>query len=142
MTEVGTKVLLKLGTVFMVGESSTSFKSAQTMIEASSKQSGNVSKFLAGRINQTISASSLASTDPAATSYGIKQALDAQNAGTEIDFVITEYTDETGGTAATGALKLSGKCLLSNVSVDFPDNDKATMSLDIQVTDGTTVGTN
>jgi len=142
MTNVGTKVLLKLGTVFCVGESSTSFKSAQTMIETSSKASGNASTFVAGRINQTMSASSICSTDPTLTAYGLKTALDEQAAGTEVDFVITEYTDETGGTVATGAIKLSGKCLLSNINADFPDNAPATFSLDLQITDGTTVGTN
>ena len=142
MTNVGTKVLLKLGSVFCVGESSTSFKSAQTMIETSSKASGNSSTFKAGRINQTISVNSIASTDPAATAYGLKQAFDEQLAGTEVAFVITEYTDETGGTAFVGAVKLSGNCLLSNINADFPDNDKMTFSLDLQVTDGTTVGTN
>lgn len=142
MSNVGTKVLLKLGTVFCVGESSTSFKSAQTMIETSSKQSGNNSTFSAGRINQTMSVSSIASTDPAATSYGLKQALDKQAAGTEEDVLITEYTDETGASAVSGALKLSAKCLFSNISAEFPDNDKMTFSLDIQITDGTTVGTN
>jgi hypothetical protein len=112
------------------------------MIETSSKASGNASTFVAGRINQTMSVSSIASTDPAATSYGLKQALDEQLAGTEVAFIITEYTDETGGTPATGAIKLSGTCLLSNVNADFPDNDKMTFSLDLQITDGTTVGTN
>lgn len=142
MTNVGTKVFLKLGTIFLPFESSTSFKSAQAMIEGSSKMSGNNSVFKSGRITPTMSVSSIGSTDPTNTSYGIKQALDGQAAGTEIDFELTEYTDETGGTAATGAIKLSGKCLLSNISIEFPDNANITFSLDIQITGGTTVGTN
>jgi hypothetical protein len=142
MTNIGTLVMIKLGTTLLVGESSTSFKSAQTMIEVSNKALGNAASFKAARITQTISVSSLAGTDPAATNYGVKQALDAQVALTSVAFIITEYTAANGTTPATGALKLTGNCLLSNVSVEYPDNDKITMSLDLQVTDGTTVGTN
>lgn len=142
MTDVGTLVMLKLGTILLVGESSTSFKSAQTMIETSNKSLGNVARFKPGRITQTMSVSSLASTDPSASTYGFKAALDAQVAGTEVAFVLTEYGAANGTTAAAGAIKLSGNCLLSNVSVEFPDNDKITFSLDMQITDGTAVGTN
>lgn len=142
MTNVGTLVMLKLGTILLVGESSTSFKSAQTMIEVSNKALGNVASFKAGRITQTMSVSSLAGTDPAVTNYGVKQALDAQVALTPIAFILTEYTAANGTTPATGAIKLTGNCLLSNVSIEYPDNEKITMSLDMQITDGTTVGTN
>ena len=142
MTQIGTLVMIKLGTTLLVGESSTSFKSAQTMIEKSNKTSGNKASFAAGRITQTISVSSLAGTDPSATNYGVKQALDAQDSQAEVAFIITEYTTATGTTPASGALKLTGNCLLSNVNVEYPDNDKITMSLDLQVTDGATVGTN
>lgn len=142
MTNVGTTVFLKLGTKIVVGETSLSFKSAQTMIEKSNKTSGINASFNAGRLNQTITVSSLASTDPSATTYGYKAALDAQAALTPVAFIITEYTDSTAATVATGAIKLTGNCLISNVSVEFPDNDKMTFSLDLQVTDGTTVATN
>lgn len=142
MTNVGTLVMLKLGTYLLVGESSTSFKSAQTMIEKSNKTSGVNASFAAGRITQTMSLSSLGSTDPTAATYGIKQALDAQATQAVVAFVLTERTDATGATPATGAIKLSGNCLLSNISIEFPDNDKITYSCDMQITDGTTVATN
>jgi len=142
MTNVGTLVMLKLGTILVVGESSTSFKSAQNMIEVSNKGLGNVASFKAGRITQTMSVSSLASTDPSASTYGYKAALDAQATLAVVAFTLTEYGAANGTTPATGAIKLSGNCLISNVSVEFPDNDKLTFSLDLQITDGTTVGTN
>jgi hypothetical protein len=141
MTRIGTYVMLKLGGILLVGESSVSFKSAQTMIETSSKISGLVATFQGGRITQTISVSGIASTDPSASTYGLKAALEAQVANEEIAFVITEYTDETGDTPFTGAIELTGNCLISNVSADFPDNDKASFSLDMQITGGTTPGT-
>ena len=63
MTNIGTLVLLKIGTILVVGESSTSFKSAQNMIELSNKTSGNDAAFASGRITRTMSVSSLASTE-------------------------------------------------------------------------------
>lgn len=142
MTNVGTLVLLKIGSVLVVGESSTSFKSAQKIIETSNKTSGNDAAFVAGRITRTISVSSLASTDPSSSTYGYKAALDAQAAGSTVAFTLTEYTTSAGTTAATGAIKITGNCLISNVSVEFPDNDKMTFSLDLQVTGSVTVTTN
>lgn len=142
MTNLGTLVIMKIGTVTMVGESSTSFKSAQNMIEVSNKLSGVNAAFKPGRITQTMSVNSMASTDPAGTTYGIKQALDAQVLGTEIVVTITEYTTQAATTALTGALKLTANCLLSNISWDNPDNDKQTMALDLQVTGGTVITTN
>jgi predicted secreted protein len=141
-TSVGTTVLLKLNSKLVVGETSTSFKSAQTMIELSNKLSGVDSDFAAGRINRTISVSGLASTDPQTTTYTFKAALEAQAGLAAVPFIMTEYTDKTGGTATSGVSKISGNCLISNVSWDAPDNDKMTFSLDLQVTGAVTVGTN
>ena len=141
-TNIGTRVMLKLGSLIMVGESSVSFASAQTMIETSNKTSGNDASFAAGRISRTISVSSVASTDPATTSYSYKAALEAQETGTAIAFILTEYTTAAGTTPTTGATKLSGNALISNVSIEFPDNDKATFSLDLQVTGEVTIATN
>ena len=137
MTNIGTLVIMKIGTVTMVGESSTSFKSAQTMIETSSKLTGMASTFKGGRINQTMSVSSMASTDPAATTYGIKQALDAQASAVEQVVTITEYTTAAASTALTGAIKLTANCLLSDITWDNPDNGKQTMALSLQITGGT-----
>ncbi len=141
-TKIGTLVFLKLGTKAVVGESSTSFKSAQTMIETSNKLDGIDSAFAAGRINRTLSVSSIASTDPQTTTYTFKAALELQAAQTEVAFILTEYTNNTATTPTTGMTKISGNCLISNVSWDAPDNDKMTFSLDLQVTGANTVGVN
>lgn len=141
-TKIGTTVLLKLGTKLVVGETSVSFKAAQTMIELSSKSSGSDAEFAAGRITRTFSVSGIASTDPQTTTYTFKAALEAQASLAEVAFILTEYTDKTGGTATTGVTKISGNCLISNVAWEVPDNDKQTFSLDIQVTGAVTVGTN
>jgi hypothetical protein len=141
-TKIGTFVYIKLGAgaASLVGESSTSFKSAQTMIEVSSKASGQNSDFEAGRINRTISVSSLASTDPAATGYGFEDALAAQVTGTKIAFLITAFSG--AGNKISGDSYISGNAHISNVSWDVPDNDKMTFSCDLQVTEGITVDVN
>lgn len=141
-TKIGTTVFLKLATKIVVGESSTSFKSAQTMIETSNKTSGTDSDFEAGRINRTLSVSSLASTDPQTTTFTFKAALEAQEAKTPIAYILTEYTDKTGATVTPAMSKISGNCFISNVAWEAPDNDKMTFSLDLQGTGPTSVGVN
>ncbi len=141
-TKIGTLVYIKLGAGVdaMVGESSMSFKSAQTMIDISSKASGIDSEFKAGRINRTISVSSIASTDPAASGYSFQAALAAQVAKTAIAFLMTSFFPS--GNKQSGDVYISGTAHISNVSWDAPDNDKMTFSLDLQVTDGITVDVN
>jgi hypothetical protein len=132
--KIGTLVYLKLGTGedACVGETSVSFKSAQTMIDISSKASGINSDFEAGRLNRTISVSSIASTDPNATGYSFQAALAAQVTGEEVDFLLTAFSG--AGNRLSGDLYIAGKALFSNVAWDAPDNDKMTFSLDMQVT--------
>lgn len=124
------------GILNMIGETSTSFKSAANMIDISSKQSGLNSQFKSARVTQTISVSSIASTDTATTGYGHEDALAAQVQQVPIDFSITEYED---GVAVSGSISITGTALLSNVTEDMPDNDKLTFSLDLQITDGSIV---
>lgn len=141
-TKIGTLVYIKLGAgaLPVVGESSLSFKSAQTMIDVSSKASGWDSEFKAGRINRTMSVSSIASTDPAATGYSFEEALALQAAGTEVAFLITMFSG--AGNKIGGDVYISGNALISNVTWDVPDNDKMTYSLDLQVTGILDVGLN
>ena len=140
-TNIATNVYIKLGSspMALVGESSVSFASAQTMIETSNKTSGNDASFAAGRISRTISVSSIASTDPAATGYGFEEALAAQEDGTNVNFIITQWAS---GVAVSGTTALSGAALISNVRWEAPDIDKMTFSLDLQVTGEVTVGVN
>lgn len=141
-TNIGSLVMLKLATILVVGETSTSVSAAQTMIELSNKTSGNDAAFAAGRITRTISVSSLASTDPTASTYGFKAALEAQETRAVVAFSLTQYTSAAGSSAESGMTIVSGNCLISNVTWDVPDNDKMTFSLDLQVTGHMTVGTN
>ena len=138
--QVGTFVKLKIGTAEMVGESSVSLAMAITMIELSSKADGNTSSFVAGRVAETLSVSSIGDTDGAVTDYNIKEARAAAKLGTSVEFTITEYT--AAGVAVVGATTIVGRALISGVSADYPDNDKITFSLDMQVTGDTTDSVN
>jgi hypothetical protein len=137
-TKVGTLVKIEIDGVELVGEVSANLASACNLIDVSSKASGNESNFEYGRVSETGSFESLASTDPAATKFGYKQAKEAQYAGTKVVAVITEY--DSGGSEVVGAIKTTGTALISNVSWDIPDNDRMTFSMDVQF-DGKTADT-
>lgn len=128
------------GTLNMMGETSTSLKSAQIMIETSNKLSLNKAKFKPGRVTRTVSVSSIASTDTATTEYGHEDALAAQAQLVPVDVLITEY--DSVGVAVVGAIYISGTALISNVSEENPDNDKITFSLDLQLSDDVTIDVN
>lgn len=128
------------GVLSCIGETSTSLKSAQTMIETSSKASGVNATFAAGRITQTMSVSSIASTDTATSEYSHEDALAAQAQLVPVDFSVTEY--DGNGDPATGAIIISGTTLISNVALENPDNEKTTFSLDLQITGDLTVDVN
>lgn len=139
-TSKGTFVQITLGTKKFVGESSVSLAMAITMIETSSKASGDASEFIAGRIAETISVSSLGTTEGAPTDQDIQSLRAAAVAGAEIAFTITEY--DAAGVAVVGAFNIAGNALISSVSFDVPDNDKITASVDLQVTGATTTTVN
>lgn len=139
-TSKGTFCKLTLATKQFVGESSVSLAMAITMIETSSKASGDASTFIGGRISETISVSSLGTADGAPTAQDIKSLRAAARTGAAIAFVLTEYT--SAGAVVTGSMNIAGSALISSVSADFPDNDNITCSVDLQVTDVTTTTTN
>jgi|FLOH01.1.fsa_nt_gi dihydroneopterin aldolase len=139
-TKVGTLVKLKIGSIFMVGEMSSSMASVANLIEVSSKASNRASNFEYGRIAETLSVSSIGSTDAEIATYNFKAALSAQKAGTKIEIAITEYT--TAPLAVSGAIMISGTVLLSNVSFENPDNDKLTFSLDMTFDGDSRIETN
>lgn len=135
-TKVGTFVKIKIGTALMVGETSVSLSSAVTMIETSSKTSGNASTFEYGRIAETISIASIGTTDSTETAYNFQAARTAAKAGTKVTFEMTEY--DSAGSEVAGAHNIAGTALVQNVTWDNPDNDVTTFSLDLQVDDETT----
>ena len=139
-TKVGTLVKMKIGTIFMVGEMSSTMASVAALIEISSKASGRASNFEYGRISETLSVSSIGSTNAAIATYNYKQALAAQVAGTKVEIAITEYTSAAAPVA--GAIIISGTALISNVNSENPDNEKLTFSLDMTFDGASRVETN
>lgn len=129
-TKVGTVVLITIGGEELVGELSTSLSTAINLIEVSSKASARASNFEYGRIADTLSVSSIASTDGSATAVNWKTLHDAAVAGTKVAVVITEY-DAPGGTPVLGAVNIAGSALIGNVTQDIPDNDRLTYSCDL-----------
>lgn len=131
---IGTFVIFKLATKVLVGQSDLTYNNAITMIEVSSKSSGNDSEFVAGRSNKTMSVSGIAGTKPEATQDGYWELEALAEARTEVAFSIGEFTDKTAATGVTGTKVRTGKCLISKASLTFPDNAKNTFSCDIQIT--------
>lgn len=140
-TKVGTFVLITIGGKELVGELSTSLATAVNLIEVSSKQSGRASNFEYGRIADSLSVSSIATTDGSATKENWKDLHDAIVAGTKVAVIITEY-DAPGGTAVSGAVKISGTALISNLTEEIPDNDRITYSCDLSFDGAITKTTN
>jgi len=137
-TKIGTRVRIKLGAKELIGEVSGSLAAACNVIDVSSKASGNETNVEYGRVSETGSFTSLASTDPAGTNYGYKEAKEAMYAQTKVEAIITEY--DAAGAEVVGALKTTGSAVISNVTWDIPDDDRMTFSLDISF-DGKTVDT-
>jgi hypothetical protein len=133
-TKIGTFVILKLATKTLVGQSDLSYNNAITMIEVSSKSSGNDSDFVAGRSNKTLSLSGVAGTSAEETETGYWEMEALAEARTPIAFTIAEYTDKTATEMVIGSKIRSGNALIAKASLTFPDNAKNTFSCDLQVT--------
>lgn len=128
-TKVATCVKITIGANELVGELSTSLSTAVNLIEVSSKASKRSSNFEYGRVADTLSVSSIGTTDGAATEATWKYLHDAAVAATKVAVEITEY--DTGGTAVVGALSITGTALIGNITEDYPDNDRITYSCDL-----------
>jgi len=128
--KIGTAVLTTIDGNELVGELSTSLATAVNLIEISSKASGRASNFEYGRIADTLSVSSIATTDGSATAESWVILHNAIVAGTKVAVVITEY-DAPGGTEVVGAVNIAGSALISNLTEDIPDNDRMTYSCDL-----------
>ena len=139
-TKVGTLVKIKIATKFMVGETSSSLASVANVIDISSKASNRTTNVEYGRLAETISVSSIATTDASESAENWKDAQAAQVAGTKVAATLSEY--DSDGVLVPGAIIISGNAVISNVALDVPDNEKLTFSMDLAFDGDTTVGTN
>lgn len=129
---VGTFVRLKLGTALIVGESTHDLKSDTTLVETSSKDTGNDSSFEYGRNKKTISVTGMAGTNAETTKMGWHEALAAQAAMTKVAITMGQF-DPTAGTPVPGTISYAGNCLIQSVSETSPDDANCTFSLTLQV---------
>jgi len=141
-TKKGTLVLIKFATDVLVGQNSLSYNKTATMIEVSSKTSGNHSEFVSGRITETMSVSGIASTSKEATLAGYWELNDAIEAGAAVEVTFTEYTTEAGTTPVVGAETLTCSAFVSNLTWEAPDNAANTFSCDLQLTGAPSRATN
>ena len=139
-TKVGTLVKIKIATKFMVGETSSNLASVANVIDISSKASNRTTNVEYGRLAETVSVSSIATTDASESAENWKDAQAAQVAATKVAVTMSEY--DSSGTLVPGALIISGSAVISNVSLDVPDNEKLTFSMDLSFDGDTTVATN
>ena len=128
-TKIGTLVKIKIGTIALVGETSSNLASVVNVIDVSSKASNRTTNVEYGRVAETISVSSIASTDASIGTYNWKAAHAAIVAGTKVEVSLTEYT--SAGVPVVSAIMISGTAVISNVAFDNPDNEKLTFSMDM-----------
>lgn len=134
MTKKGTLVLFKLATKTLVGQNSLSYARTSTMIEVSSKTSGNHAEFVSGRITSTMSVGGIGSTEKELTKAGYWELWDAQEAGLAVSVSFTEYTDVDGVVTISGSEMITQDALISGLTWEGPDNAAITFSCDLQLT--------
>jgi hypothetical protein len=104
--------------------------SSVNVINVSSKASKRATNVEYGRIEETLSVSSIGTTDGSATTATWDTLHDAIVAGTKPAIEITEY-DADGTTKTTGAVNIAGSAVISNLTQDLPDDDRITYSVDM-----------
>jgi len=141
-TKIGTRVLIKVAGGLLVGQSSVSSSLTATMIDISNKLSGKHSEYEYGRLTETLSVESIASTSKEATLKGYWELREAVNAHTKVEIILTEFTDVDGAAKVTGAEQLTYNALISGLDASFPDNDKSTFSCNLQISGAPVQATN
>jgi len=136
---VGTTVKVKIASAFLVGEVSASANLTSGIIDVSSKASGRVTNKEYGRYAETMTISSLASTDSTLTTTNFEDLMAAAIAGTKLAVEITDL-GSGGVTPVAGSHKKTGNVLVSDVTWDVPDNDRMTFSATLHF-DGATTNT-
>ena len=138
MGQNATFIKLKVGTKYLIGETSIGINTTVDDIDTSSKASGLESDGLPGRVSDNISFDSMAD-ETNATDYGFTEALAAMEARTLLTFEIIRL--DAAGVQVSGSQVISGSGILSGLNIDNPDNAPSTFSGTIEVDDELTVTT-
>ena len=140
--KTGSLVFLKIATKVAMGETSSSLSQSANAIDVSNKNSGRDTNVEYGRMNRTITVNSIGDTTPNATYFGFKDAIDAQIAGTKVAVMLTSYTDKTAATDVVSDGVYSGTGIITEATLDAPDDAAITFSLTIQLDGALTAGVN
>ena len=112
-----------IDTVLLGYVTEQSFDISANMIETSNKDSGKFAEFSAGRTTSTLSVSALHQFD---ATEGYKEMFADITAGTSVDVVISNEN--------AGDYEWSATCLISSLSISFPDDDVVSYDMEFQVT--------
>lgn len=127
-TKVATYAMIKIENKFLVGELNTSISTPVNLIEVSSKASCRSSRFEYGRMSNTVSISSIGTTDGASSAETWQALHNASVSGVKVPIEFTQY--DSSGAVVGGAVNFSGTALIGNITKDHPDNDRITYSAD------------
>ena len=132
MGQIATFMKLKIGTKFLIGETSSSINTTVDDIDTSSKATGLESDGIPGRVSENISFESMAD-ETNATDYGYALAKAARDARTLLTFEIVRV--DATGTQVSGSEVISGAGIISSLTLDNPDNGPSTFSGTIEIDD-------
>ena len=128
--ENGTNIALKLSGNVILGKINTGYTANRDEIELSSADDGSESVYTLGRKHEEMSGEfNLITTG----TNDLNDLFTAQKAGTETPFIY-------GGLDSSDFV-LTGNCLVRDIEMADPDNDRSTVSVTMRVTGGSTVGT-
>ena len=119
----GTVLKLYVDTVLLGYVTEESFDISANIIETSNKDSAKFSEFIAGRTTSTMSFSAMHQFDAA---EGYKELFADITAGTAVSIVVSNEN--------AGDYEWTASCLVSSLSISFPDDDVVSYDGEFQVT--------
>jgi len=118
----GTVLKVYIDTVLLGFVTEESFDISANIIETSSKDSGKFADFIAGRTTSTLSFSAMHQFN---ATEGYKEMFADIKAGTAVSVIISNEN--------TGDYEWTASCLISSLSISFPDDDVVSYDGEFQV---------
>ena len=126
MAKNGSLVAVIIGSKLIAGETTSSINQITDMIETTHKHTASKSKtYIAGEHGGTISVAGCLDPDNS-TDYGYSDANTARKAGIAVTF--------KAGSLTAGEKHETGSALISSVTLDNPQNDRSTFTIELQIT--------
>jgi len=118
----GTVLKVYIDTVLLGFVTEESFDISANIIETSSKDSGKFADFIAGRTTSTLSFSAMHQFN---ATEGYKEMFGDIKSGTAVSVIISNEN--------TGDYEWTASCLISSLSISFPDDDVVSYDGEFQV---------